>query len=99
MKYHMPLLLLAIIAVISIIGLVQLLGIENAGMVSKTQKMPYQGYNTVTTETACKAIHCRVGFGYPIGVDERGHIICACREHPDWMNEMGQYRVTPFRNY
>lgn len=95
MKNHIPLLLMAIIAVVSIIGLVHLFSTETTGMVSKTQKLPYPGYGLVTTETACNAIHCRIGYAYPAGVDERGHIICQCREDPAWL----QYRVTPFRTY
>ncbi|MBN1644620.1 hypothetical protein JW851_01090 [Candidatus Woesearchaeota archaeon] len=95
MKKNMPLLVLAIIAAISIIGLTQLMSFENTGMVSKAQKQPYPGYSQVTTEVACNAIHCRVGYAYPAGVDERGHIVCQCREDPEWL----QYRVTPFRNY
>ncbi len=93
MKQHMPLLILTIIAAISIIGLVQIMSSENTGLVSKAQKQPYPGYGLVTTDNACNAIHCRVGYAYPTGVDERGHIICQCREDPEWL----QYRVTPFR--
>lgn len=95
MNKHIPLLLLILVAVISIIGMVKLLTIETTGMVSKAQKLPYSGYGIVATETACNAIHCRVGYAYPAGVDERGHIVCQCREDPEWL----QYRVTPFRTY
>ncbi|MBW2968747.1 hypothetical protein KY314_01360 [Candidatus Woesearchaeota archaeon] len=87
--------LLLIIAGIAIIGMAKMMNTEQTGMVSKAQKQPYPGYSLVNTETACNAIHCRVGYAYPVGVDERGHIICQCREDPEWL----QYRVTPFRVY
>lgn len=93
MNKHMPLLILAIIAAISIIGLTQIMNSETTGLVSKAQKQPYSGYGLVTTDNACNAIHCRVGYAYPVDVDERGHIVCQCREDPEWL----QYRVTPFR--
>ncbi len=95
MKKHIPLLMITIIAAISILGMAKLMHSEETGMVSKAQKQPYPGYGLVQTEVACNAIHCRVGFAYPVGVDERGHIICQCREDPSWL----QYRVTPFRTY
>ena len=95
MKKRMPLIVLSVIAILSIIGLITTLNTETTGMVSKTQKQPYPGYDLVTTQTACNAIHCRVGYAIPTGVDERGHIICQCREYPDWL----QYRVAPFRTY
>lgn len=95
MRKYLPLLILALIAAVSILGFAQLLNSENTGMVSKAQKQPYSGYGLVTTDNACNAIHCRVGYPAPVGVDERGHIVCQCREDPEWL----QYRVTPFRNY
>jgi len=95
MKKRMPLIVLSVIAIFSIIGLITALNTETTAMVSKAQKQPYPGYGLVTTQNACNAIHCRIGFPTPVGVDERGHIICQCRENPEWL----QYRVAPFRTY
>lgn len=95
MKKHIALTILTLIAVISIVGMVKVMNSETTGMLAKTQKQPYAGYGLVTTTDACTAIQCRIGEAFPVGVDERGHIICQCREDPDWL----QYRVTPFRVY
>ena len=95
MKKHIALLILTMIAVISIIGMLKVMNSESTGMVSKAQKSPYSGYGLVTTTDACTPIKCSMGEAFPVGVDERGHIICQCREDPDWL----QYRVTPFRVY
>jgi hypothetical protein len=95
MKKNFALIILALIVLISIIGMIKVVRTETTGMASKTQHLSYAGYNLVTTDNACYAIHCRIGDAYPVGVDERGHIICQCREDPSWL----QYRVTPFRTY
>ena len=87
--------LMVIITIIAMVGMVKVMNTENTGMVSKAQKQPYSGYGLVYSEAACNAIHCRIGDAMPVGVDERGHIVCQCREDPEWL----QYRVTPFRNY
>jgi len=82
MNKHMPLLILAIIAAIGILTFAQLMNSSSTGLVSKAQKQPYSGYGLVTTDNACNAIHCRVGYAYPAGVDERGHIVCQCLPGP-----------------
>jgi len=95
MKKRISLLILSTIALIAIVGMIQVLNTETTGMVSKAQKQPYSGYGLVTTTDACTPIKCNMGEAFPVGVDESGHIICQCREDPNWL----QYRVTPFRVY
>jgi hypothetical protein len=95
MKKRISLLILSMITIIAIIGMVKVINTETTGMLAKAQKAPYSGYGLVTTTDACTPIVCNMGEAFPVGVDERGHIICQCREDPDWL----QYRVTPFRVY
>jgi len=95
MKKHVSMLILSVITLIAIIGMAKVMSSESTGMVSKAQKQPYSGYGLVTTTDACTPVKCNMGEAFPVGVDEIGHIICQCREDPNWL----QYRVTPFRVY